>query len=76
MLMEASTWYVAPGRRTYIIKQASMDSFEGVCPYHRNCFEGLASGPSIEKRWNKKPYELKERPGLGIRGVLYRTRAG
>lgn len=34
------------------------DVFSGVCPYHDNCFEGLASGPSIEKRWGKKAYEL------------------
>lgn len=45
-----------------LLNRHPMDSFEGVCPYHRNCFEGLASGPSIEKRWNRKPYELKERP--------------
>ncbi len=36
------------------------DTFEGVCPYHPNCMEGLASGPSIEKRWNKKAYELTD----------------
>lgn len=34
------------------------DDFESVCPYHPNCIEGLASGPSIEKRWNKKAHEL------------------
>ncbi|MBB2182720.1 ROK family protein [Lachnospiraceae bacterium MD1] len=38
------------------------DHFGGVCPYHSNCFEGLASGPSIEKRWNKKAYDLKDQP--------------
>ena len=27
------------------------DPFEGVCPYHKGCFEGLASGPSLSKRW-------------------------
>ncbi len=37
------------------------DQFTGVCPYHPNCLEGLASGPSIEKRWGKKAYELKDR---------------
>lgn len=37
------------------------DTFEGVCPFHPNCLEGLASGPSIEKRWNKKAYELTDR---------------
>lgn len=28
------------------------DDFKGVCPYHDHCLEGLASGPSIEKRFN------------------------
>lgn len=36
------------------------DNFTGVCPYHPNCMEGLASGPSIEKRWGKKAIELKD----------------
>ncbi len=36
------------------------DDFEGVCPYHPNCMEALASGPSIEKRWNQKAYDLAD----------------
>lgn len=36
------------------------DNFEGVCPYHKTCFEGMASGPSIEKRYGKKAVELKD----------------
>ena len=24
---------------------------DGVCPFHRHCFEGMASGPAIERRW-------------------------
>ncbi len=27
------------------------DPIHGICPFHENCLEGLASGPSIERRW-------------------------
>lgn len=34
------------------------DPYEGHCPYHGDCLEGLASGPAIEARWNKPGDEL------------------
>jgi len=30
------------------------DPFPGSCPYHRDCLEGLATGPSVEKRWGQR----------------------
>ncbi len=43
-----------------IMAKRADDKGECVCPFHDNCFEGLASGPSIEKRWGKKAKELAD----------------
>ena len=44
-----------------LISKNSHDPGKSVCPYHESCFEGLASGPSIEARWGKKAIELVDK---------------
>lgn len=38
------------------------DHYEGHCPYHGTCFEGMAAGPAIEARWGQKAITLKDDP--------------
>ena len=39
---------------------ADLDPFDGVCPFHQDCFEGMASGPAIQKRWGAPAESLPE----------------
>jgi fructokinase len=34
------------------------DPFPGSCPFHGDCFEGLANGPAIQKRWGQRGDQL------------------
>lgn len=51
------------------------DQFEGNCPYHADCLEGMASGPALEKRWGKKGSALSEDPKVWELEAYYLAQA-
>jgi fructokinase len=42
---------------TFIPHDRQLDPYRGHCPYHGDCWEGLAAGPAIAERWGR-PAEL------------------
>ena len=40
------------------------ETFAGICPYHQDCLEGLASGTAINKRWRVSHCSLLDRQHL------------
>ncbi|WP_080872100.1 ROK family protein [Oceanobacillus timonensis] len=43
-----------------LLQKHPEDTFEGACPSHGSCLEGLAAGPAIEARYGKKGADLAD----------------
>jgi len=44
-----------------LVRRHPNDEYQGRCPYHCDCLEGLASGPALEERWGDKGIHLIDR---------------
>lgn len=51
---------VHPEAGHILLARRQDDSFEGTCPYHQNCLEGLVSGPAIKGRWGESAEKLSD----------------
>jgi fructokinase len=51
------------------------DKYEGCCPYHLDCFEGLASGPAIEGRYKTSAKNLADEPRVWEMEAYYIAQA-
>jgi len=49
---------VHPEMGHILVRRHPEDDFEGCCPFHKDCLEGLASGPAIQKRWGVEGHLL------------------
>ncbi|WP_046214028.1 ROK family protein [Paenibacillus wulumuqiensis] len=43
-----------------LVRRHPEDAYQGHCPYHNDCLEGLAAGPAIEARWEQSGSDLPE----------------
>ncbi len=51
------------------------DTYEGKCPFHGTCFEGLAAGPAIEERFGAKADTLADRADVWEMEAFYIAQA-
>ena len=51
----------------FVRRRSDEEGFKGICRYHRDCLEGLASGAALKERWGVTAEEMEEgHPGLDL----------
>ena len=58
-----------------LLSRHPSDNSKSCCPYHTNCFEGLAAGPALEGRYGKKAIELSGCPDVWEQEAEYIAQA-
>lgn len=58
-----------------LIRRSPSDTYEGCCPFHKDCLEGMASGPAIEGRYGKKAFDLTNQEDVWILEADYIAQA-
>lgn len=58
-----------------LVRRHLEDPYEGTCPYHKDCLEGLAAGPAIEARWGEKGDKLSTRADVWDMEAYYIAQA-
>ncbi len=66
-----------------VVRHREDDGFEGACPYHGSCLEGMVAGPAVSARFGAQPSSLTGEEAeaaaslvafylaQGIRGIIY-----
>ncbi len=57
------------------LRRHPSDRYEGKCPFHQDCFEGLAAGPAIEERWHRPARELSDNKAVWEMEAFYISQA-
>ncbi|MCU1474771.1 ROK family protein [Amnibacterium sp.] len=53
-----------------LVRRHAGDAFAGICPFHGDCIEGLASGPAVQARWGADSSSLPEPVRAEAFGIL------